>query len=153
MTARIVFRVSVLALLLYSAVTQKCPAGGRSESSIVGWMLRGHVYDTLLAELPFTCVFKCREDNRCQSFNWVISLLTCEFNNRTKEARPEDFIPNQDRSYYRRDLQRGKPSLNAVDTLKFNGRSGEAPPERGTFVRLHIYERAKKFHCLKYMKG
>ncbi|CAH3184460.1 unnamed protein product [Porites lobata] len=106
MTARIVFRVSVLALLLYSAVTQKCPAGGRSESSIVGWMLRGHVYDTLLAELPFTCVFKCREDNRCQSFNWVISLLTCEFNNRTKEARPEDFIPNQDRSYYRRDLQR-----------------------------------------------
>ena len=117
MTARIVFRIFVLALLLYSAVTQKCPAGGRSESSIVGWMLRGHVYDTLIAELPFTCVFKCREDNRCQSFNWVISLLTCEFNNRTKEARPENFIPNQDRSYYRRDLQRGKPSLNAVDTL------------------------------------
>ena len=132
MTARIVFRVSVLALLLYSAVTQKCPAGGRSESSIVGWMLRGHVYDTLIAELPFTCVFKCREDNRCQSFNWVISLLTCEFNNRTKEARPEDFIPNQDRSYYRRNLQRGKPSLTAGGNL--------------------IYQRAKKFQCLKYMK-
>ncbi|KAM7441809.1 hypothetical protein ABFA07_009208 [Porites harrisoni] len=106
MTARVVFRISVLFLLLYSAVTQKCPAGGRSESSIVGWMLRGHVYDTLLAELPFTCLFKCREDNRCQCFNWVISLLTCEFNNRTKEARPEDFIPNPDRSYYRRDLKR-----------------------------------------------
>ncbi|CAH3168569.1 unnamed protein product [Porites lobata] len=106
MTARIVFRIFVLALLLHSAVTQKCPAGGRSESSIVGWMLRGHVYDTLLAELPSTCVFKCREDNRCQSFNWVMSLLMCEFNNRTKEARPEDFIRNRDRSYYRRDLQR-----------------------------------------------
>ena len=113
MTARVVFRISVLVLLLYSSVTQKCPAGGRSESSIVGWMLRGHVYDTLLAELPFTCVFKCREDNRCQSFNWVISLLTCEFNNRTKEARPEDFIPNPDRSYYRRDLKRGEPSEEA----------------------------------------
>ena len=133
MTARIVFRVSVLALLLYSAVTQKCPAGGRSESSVVGWMLRGHVYDTLLAELPFTCVSKCREDNRCQSFNWVISLLTCEFNNRTKEARPEDFIPNQDRSYYRRDLQRGKPSLSAGGNL--------------------IYQRDKKFQCMKYMKA
>ena len=108
MTLRIVFRISVLVLLIYSAVTQKCPAGGRSESSIVGWMLRGHVYDTLLAKLPFTCVFKCREDNRCQSFNWVISLLTCEFNNRTKEARLEDFIPNPDRSYYRRDLERGE---------------------------------------------
>ena len=113
MTLRKVFRTSVLVLLIYSAVTQKCPAGGRSESSIVGWMLRGHVYDTLLAELPFACVFKCREDNRCQSFNWVISLLTCEFNNRTKEARPEDFIPNPDRSYYRRDLKRGEPSEGA----------------------------------------
>ena len=110
MTLRIVFRISVLVLLIYSAVTQKCPAGGRSESSIVGWMLRGHVYDTLLAELPFTCVFKCREDNRCQSFNWVISRLMCEFNNRTKEARPEDFIPNPDRFYYRRDLERGEPA-------------------------------------------
>ena len=105
MTARIVFRTFVLALLLYSAVTTKCPAGGRSEKSILGWMLRGHVYDTLLVERPFTCVFQCREDNRCQSINWVISLLMCEFNNRTKEARPEDFIRNRDRSYYRRDLQ------------------------------------------------
>ena len=130
MTARIVFRIFVLALLLNSAVTNKYPAGGRSEKSILGWILRGHVYDTLLAERPFTCVFKCREENRCQSINWVISRLMCEFNNRTKEARPEDFIPNQDRSYYRRDLQRGEPSLNAVDTLKFNGRSGRLPPNR-----------------------
>ena len=100
MTARIVFRISVLVLLLYSAVTQKCPGGGPSERSILGWMLQGLVYDTVLAERPFTCVLKFREDNRCQSFNWVISLLTCEFNNRKKEARPEDFIPNPDRSYY-----------------------------------------------------
>ena len=113
MTARIVFRISVLVLLLYSAVTQKCPGGGPSERSILGWMLQGHVYDTLLAERPFTCVLKCREDNRCQSLNWVISLLTCELNNRTKEARPEDFIPNPDRSYYRRDLERGEPSEGA----------------------------------------
>ncbi|CAH3183140.1 unnamed protein product [Porites lobata] len=98
--------MSVVVFLLYNAVTQKCPASGRFESSIIGWMLRGHVYDTVVAELPFTCVFKCREDNRCQSFNWVISLLTCEFNNRTKEARPEDFIPNPERSYYPRDLKR-----------------------------------------------
>ena len=117
MTARIVFRITVVALLVYSAVTQKCPASGRSESSIIGWMLRGHVYDTLLAELPFTCVFKCREDNRCQSFNWVISLLTCEFNNRTKEARPEDFITNPERSYYPRDLKRGEPAYHEEGDL------------------------------------
>ena len=130
MTARIVFRISIVALLLYLAVTQKCPASGRSESSIIGWMLRGHVYDTLLAELPFTCVFKCREDNRCQSFNWVISLLTCEFNNRTKEARPEDFIPNSDRSYYPRDLKRGEPAYQGGGT-PYNGLYGEDPTGRG----------------------
>ena len=129
MTARIVFRISVVALLLYLAVTQKCPASGRSESSIIGWMLRGHVYDTLLAELPFTCVFKCREDNRCQSFNWVISLLTCEFNNRTKEARPEDFIPNPD---YPRDLKRGEPGYWGGGTPQaYNGLFGEDPTGRG----------------------
>ena len=110
MTLRIVFRISVLVLLLYSVVTQKCPGGGPSERSILGWMLQGHVYDTLLADRPFTCVLKCRKDKRCQSLNWVISLLTCELNNRTKEARPEDFIPNPDRSYYRRDLERGEPA-------------------------------------------
>ena len=117
MTARIVLRVSVVVFLLYSAVTQKCPASGRSESSIIGWMLRGHVYDTLVAELPFTCVFKCREDNRCQSFNWVISLLTCEFNNRTKEARSEDFIQNRERSYYPRDFKRGEPAYHEEGDL------------------------------------
>ena len=143
MTARIVFRISVVALLLYLAVTQKCPASGRSESSIIGWMLRGHVYDTLLAELPFTCVFKCREDNRCQSFNWVISLLTCEFNNRTKEARPEDFIPNPDWSYYPRDLKRDEPA--------YQGGGGGGTPLggsdwKGSVVRLQVYKRVKWFH-------
>ena len=132
MTARIVFRITVVALLVYSALTQKCPASGRSESSIFGWMLRGHVYGTLLAELPFTCVFKCREDNRCQSFNWVISLLTCEFNNRTKEARPEDFIPNPERFYYPRDLKRGKPaSIPRRGGTSYNGLYGEGPTGNG----------------------
>ena len=38
----------------------------------------------------------------------VISLLKCEFSNRPKEARPEDFIPNSDRFYHKRDRKRGK---------------------------------------------
>ena len=145
MTARIVFRISIVALLLYLAVTQKCPASGRSESSIIGWMLRGHVYDTLLAELPFTCVFKCREDNRCQSFNWVISLLNCEFNNRTKEARPGDFVPNPERSYYPRDLKRGKPACRGGGT-PYNGLYREGPTETAAVVRL---QGSKRFKYLK----
>ena len=94
----------VLGQLLYKTVTQQCG----SEVSIFGWMLRGHIYNTMLAELPHTCAQVCREDNRCQSFNWVISLLKCEFSNRTKEARPEDFISDLDRFYYKRDRNRGE---------------------------------------------
>ena len=104
---RKLFRISVLLVLgqlLYKAVTQQCG----SEISIFGWMLQGHIYNTMLAELPHTCVQVCREDDRCQSFNWVISLLKCEFSNRTKEARPEDFIPDPERFYYKRDRNRGK---------------------------------------------
>ena len=107
MTMRKLFLISflfVLSQLLYKTVTQQCG----SEVSIFGWMLQGHIYDTMLAELPHTCVQVCREDNRCQSFNWVIPLLKCEFSNRTKEARPEDFISNPDRFYYKRDRNRGE---------------------------------------------
>ena len=107
---RQLFRISVLFVLgqlLYKTVTQQCG----SEVSIFGWMLQGHIYNTMLAELPHTCVQVCREDDRCQSFNWVISLLKCEFSNRTKEARPGDFIPDPDRFYYKRDRNRGKKLL------------------------------------------
>ena len=94
----------ILAHLLQGAVTQQC----RSETSILGWMLQGHIYKTMQAYRPHACVFACYKDDRCQSLNWVISLLTCEFSNRTKEARPEDFIPNADRSYFKRESDRGK---------------------------------------------
>ena len=79
-----------------------------SKISIFGWMSQGHIYNMMSLERPHTCVHICREDDRCQSFNRVIFLLKCEFNNRTKEARPEDFIPNSDRFYYKRDRKRGK---------------------------------------------
>ena len=94
----------ILAHLLQGALTQQC----RPETSILGWMLQGHIYKTMQADRPHACVFACYKDDRCQSLNWVISLLTCEFNNRTKEARPEDFIPNADRSYFKRENDRGK---------------------------------------------
>ena len=106
-TMRQLFRISVLFVLgrlLYKTVAQQCG----SEVSIFGWMLQGHIYSTMLAHLPHTCVQVCREDDRCQSFNWVISLLKCEFSNRTKEARPEDFISDPDRFYYKRDRNRGE---------------------------------------------
>ena len=103
------FRFSVLLVLsqlLCRGATQRCRVGG-SEQSILGWMLKGHIYKTMMAELGHVCLLACRQDDRCQSFNFVISRHMCEFSDRTKEARPEDFILNPDRFYFRRDIKRG----------------------------------------------
>ena len=60
---------------------------------------------------PLKCVEKCNHDVRCQSFNYVISRGICELNNRTKEARPEDFVPDSDRFYVGRLDGRGIVTL------------------------------------------
>ena len=97
----------VLSFIFNRVLAQQCTKGG-SESSIFGWKLQGHVYTTTMANFGFECVLICRQDKRCQSFNWVISTNMCEFSDRTKEARPEDFVPDPDRFYYKRGMNRGK---------------------------------------------
>ena len=90
-------------------MTQQCP----SERSISGWMLQRHVYKTILADIGLHCLPSCGTDDRCQSFNFVMSSHICEFNDRTREAKPEDFIPDPDRYYFRKPLNRG--TLNICD--------------------------------------
>ena len=90
--------------------SQQCPAFG-SEESILGWMLQGHIYQTMMANIGLHCLSVCLKDDRCQSFNFVMSLHMCEFSDRTKEARPEDFIPDADRYYFRKYINRGKWTL------------------------------------------
>ncbi|XP_068704793.1 uncharacterized protein [Montipora foliosa] len=87
--------------------SQQCPLFG-SEVSILGWMLQGHIYQTMMANIGLHCLSVCLKDDRCQSFNFVISLQKCEFSDRTKEARPEDFIPNADRYYFRKYINRAE---------------------------------------------
>ena len=84
-------------------MAQQCP----SERSISGWMLQGHVYKTTLADLGLHCLLSCSTDDRCQSFNFVMSSYMCEFSDRTKEAIPEDFIPDPDRYYFGKRVNRG----------------------------------------------
>ena len=82
---------------------------GDAEYSISGMMLRRHIFKKITgAPLGDVCLRECYRDLRCQSFNYVISRGTCELNNRTKQARPEDFVPNSDRYYFKRDMNRGK---------------------------------------------
>ena len=74
-------------------------------------MLQGHVYKTLLADIGPQCLLSCGTDDRCQSFNFVMSSHMCELNDRTKEATPEDFIPDLDRYYFGKRVNRGNLSI------------------------------------------
>ena len=77
------------------------------ESSIGGMSLRGHVFKMYRDQLPDECFYLCEEEVTCQSYNVVIGQNICELNNRTKEARPEDFMPDQRRFYMKRSRNRG----------------------------------------------
>ena len=92
-------------------MAQQCP----SERSISGWMLQRHVYKTMLADIGIHCLLSCRTDDRCHSFNFVMSSHMCEFNDRTKEATPEDFIPDPDRYYFGKRINRG--NLNIINQV------------------------------------
>ena len=78
------------------------------EYSDFGMTLKKHIFKTIKTATSPECIQACSEDVRCQSFNYVISQYMCELNNRTKEARPEDFVPDSDRYYYGRVRKRGK---------------------------------------------
>ena len=79
------------------------------EVSILGKMLQKHILKTITgAAFGDVCLRECYRDVRCQSFNYVFTQDKCELSNRTKEARPEDFVPNSERYYFRRDRKRGE---------------------------------------------
>ena len=65
------------------------------------------IFKKMKASLGSERVQACNHDDRCQSFNFVISQITCELSNRAKEARPEDFVPESDRYYYGLERKRG----------------------------------------------
>ncbi|KAL9961275.1 hypothetical protein ACROYT_G030184 [Oculina patagonica] len=94
-------RIAVQLLLcqvFYEISAQQC----KGEYSIFGMMLKKHIFKTIKTSNSPECIQACSDDARCQSLNYVISQYMCELNNRTKEARPEDFVPDTDRYYYRR---------------------------------------------------
>ena len=104
------FRIAiqlVLCQVFHEIAAQQCDG----ESSIHGMMLQQHVYKTMKTSISLDCLQACNDDVKCQSFNYVISKDLCELNNRTKEARPEDYVPDPDRFYYGRVRKRGKIPL------------------------------------------
>ena len=99
----------LLAALLMSRIsvfqaTVQCPT---SQKTIKGMFLRGHTFKTTMVGRPGVCYLMCEEELTCQSYNFVIGHKICELNNRTKEARPEDFKPDFTRFYMKRARNRG----------------------------------------------
>ena len=90
-----------------------------TESSINGMYLKGHVFKMYRDQLPRECYFRCEEEVTCQSYNVIIGQNICELNNRTKEARPEDFMPDQRRFYMKRSSNRGTFTFPRL-TLEFS---------------------------------
>ena len=92
-----------LLVLFHSVVAQYHPV------SILGKMLQNHIFKTITrAAFGDLSLRECYRDVRCQSFNYVFTQDKCEVSNRTKEAKPQDFVPNSERYYFRRDMKRGE---------------------------------------------
>ncbi|XP_068702915.1 uncharacterized protein [Montipora foliosa] len=119
----------VIGQLLARSATQHCHSSG-SQMSIYGRMLQRHIYKTMPADLGLMCLPECRTDNRCQSFNFVLSRRMCEFSDRTKEACPKDFVPDPDRYYFTRVQNRAPlgsiPELAAISCKEIKASEGEA---------------------------
>ena len=92
------------------AVLEQC----RHEFNIQGMALNGFIFKKFSARGPHVCDDRCDRELTCQSFNYVTETNTCELNNRTKEARPENFKPDPARFYIRRLNNRGDYSDNYI---------------------------------------
>ena len=84
--------------------SDQCP----SEELVYGKALKGYTLKTLHNSSTFECLYYCHHKIRCQSYNYVIKDNICEINNRTKEAKPENFVSDSERFYKKRGAPRGK---------------------------------------------
>ena len=101
------FWLSVVFLMSRIGVFRAALQCQATEYSIGGMFLKGHTFKTSRVGWPVGCYLMCEEEVTCQSYNFVIGHKVCELNNRTKEARPEDFRPDQTRFYMKRAKNRG----------------------------------------------
>ena len=102
-TGRSILVFVVLVLSLAAAKDQ-----WRTEVNIQGRALKGFAFKILLTTAPYLCDVKCEQEITCQSYNYNRENKICELNNRTKEARPENFISAPAWFYIRRLNGRGR---------------------------------------------
>ena len=86
----------------------------RIEINIRGMILKGFVFKRMTVAAPHFCDFLCEREIICQSYNFNRKEQICELNNRTKDARPENFLSDPEWFYIRRFNGRGNYSANNV---------------------------------------
>nr|XP_058971157.1 uromodulin-like isoform X2 [Pocillopora verrucosa] len=87
----------------------------RTEINIQGMALEGHVFKRWSLAAPHLCDVKCGQEITCQSYNYNRKYQICELNNRTKEARPENFLSAPAWFYIRR--LNGRAPLGSIPEL------------------------------------
>ena len=120
MARRRIFVIAVLlkvSLMFRNISSKQC---GIHTYSIYQMMLKGHTFKTFKARsLSFDCIEACNSEVRCQSYNYVMFKDICELNNRTKEARPEDFVKDRDRYYVMKAPNRGNITQQNIKIIHF----------------------------------
>ena len=87
---------SLSLISLRMATSQQCEPAEHSES---GKALKGHILKSKRVQDPYECLMFCYIEFTSHSYNYIMTGNFCELNNRTKEARPEDFVPDETRIY------------------------------------------------------
>ena len=64
----------------------------RTEVCIQGMALKLSIIKKWSLVAPHLCDIKCEQEITGQSYNYNRKYKMCELNNRTKKARPQDFI-------------------------------------------------------------
>ena len=91
------FLILLASLFFMDFATAKNPC--KTEVSVPGMVLKGFVFKKVPVTAPHVCDITCERETICQSYNYVIGEKSCELNTRTKEARPENFQPDDLRFY------------------------------------------------------
>ena len=102
-----------LRFLLFASVMEFVTADDqcRTDIYIEGKALRCSVFKRWSVATPHLCDVKCGQEITCQSYNYNRKYQICELNNRTKEARPDNFLSAPAWFYIRRLNGRGKKSM------------------------------------------
>ncbi|CAH3141692.1 unnamed protein product [Pocillopora meandrina] len=121
------FLILLASLYLMDFAIAKMPC--KTEVSVAGMALKGFVFKKVPVTAPYVCDTTCERETICQSYNYVIGEKSCELNSRTKEARPENFQPDDLRFYMGRISGRTPlgsiPELPALSCQEIKSSEGE----------------------------